>query len=63
MLIDLVAKYLEDNEAEVRNACCHRLEHISEKLGKDENFCKILKKLKNFENEPSDYVKGKPCDD
>ena len=57
-LIEIVSKNLEDSEAEVRNACCQRLEHISEKLAKEESFDKILKKLKNFENEPSSFVKG-----
>ncbi len=57
-LIDVIAKYLEDNEAEVRNMCCQRLEFITEKFAKEETFDKVLKKLKNYENEPFLFVKG-----
>ena len=58
VFIDILLKLLDDSESEIRNSCCHRLDVIYEKLSKDDNFEKLLKKLKNFENDASPYVKG-----
>ena len=46
ILIDSFAKLLEDNESEVLNLVCQKLEPVSEVLGQEENFSKVLEKFK-----------------
>lgn len=57
-IIDIFAKLLEDNEAEVKNTCCLRLEQIAIKVGKEEIFDKVLDQLKKIEKNQTSYVRG-----
>jgi serine/threonine-protein phosphatase 2A regulatory subunit A len=58
LIIDVYAKLFEDNEAEVRNICCMRLELICQKVGKDESIDKILVQLKKIEKDSVGYVRA-----
>ncbi len=58
LLINIYAKMFEDNEAEIRNICCLRLEAIAEKIGKEEIFDKVLVELKKIEKDSVSYVRG-----
>ena len=62
VLIDSFAKLLEDNEAEVLNLVCQKLEPVSEVLGQDENFTKILEKFKNISANTFPYVRKSLAD-
>jgi serine/threonine-protein phosphatase 2A regulatory subunit A len=58
IIIDVYAKLFEDNEAEVRNICCMRLELICQKVGKEESIDKILIQLKKIEKDSVGYVRA-----
>lgn len=57
-LIETYAKLFEDSEAEVRNTCCLKLEHIAEKIGSEPDFDLVLVQLKKLEKDPASYVRG-----
>ena len=58
VFVDAFAKLLEDQEAEVRNTCCIKLEQIAEILTKDPALDKILAKLKTLDKDKADYVRA-----
>src|SRR5690606_1031627 len=57
-IVDIYAKFFEDQEAEVRNICCQRLEAICQKIGKDDIVDKILKQLNKVEKDSVSYVRA-----
>jgi serine/threonine-protein phosphatase 2A regulatory subunit A len=57
-IVDIYAKLFEDQEAEVRNICCQRLEPICQKLAKDESLDKILVQLRKIEKDSVSYVRA-----
>ncbi len=58
ILIDAYAKIIDDEEAEVRTSACKNLEMISEVLGKETNFVKVLAKLKPLSKDNYNYVRS-----
>ena len=56
--INIFIKLLEDNEAEIRNACCLKLEEITKLLKKEINFDKILQSLRKIEKDPKNFVRN-----
>jgi len=58
IIIESYSKLFEDNEAEVRNICCLRLENICSKSGKDDIIDKILIQLKKLEKDSVNYVRA-----
>lgn len=62
ILIESFAKLLEDNESEVLNIVCQKLEPVSEVLGQDENFTKILEKFQNITTNTFPYVRKSLAD-
>ena len=57
IIINIFIKLLEDEEAEIRNACCLKLEELTKLLKTEINFDKILKNLEKFEKDPKNFVK------
>ena len=57
IIINIFIKLLEDEEAEIRNACCLKLEELTKLLKNEINFDKILKNLEKFEKDPKNFVK------
>jgi serine/threonine-protein phosphatase 2A regulatory subunit A len=57
-IIDIYSKFFEDQEAEVRNISCQRLESVAQKLAKDDNFDKVLTQLKKIEKDSVSYVRA-----
>ena len=57
IVINIFIKLLDDEEAEIRNACCLKLEEITKLLKNEINFDKILKSLEKFEKDPKNFVK------
>ena len=49
---------LEDPEPEVKNYCCKQLEHLTKALYKEQNFVKMLSKLKLLESDKEQYVRA-----
>ncbi len=58
IIINSYAKIIEDQEAEVRTSACRNLEMISEVLGKETNFVKVLAKLKPLSKDNYNYVRS-----
>ena len=58
VIINAYAKVIEDVEAEVRTSACKNLEKISEVLGKENNFVKVLTKLKPLSKDEYSYVRS-----
>ena len=58
IIINSYAKVIEDPEAEVRTSACKNLERISEILGKENNFTKVLSKLKPLSKDEYTYVRN-----
>ncbi len=58
LCVDIFARYLEDNEAEVRKIICLNLDKFCENLGKDDLIDKIIKKFKNMEKDSQTFVKS-----
>jgi len=58
IIVSTYAKMFQDNEAEIRNICCLRLETFAELIGKEELFDKILVELKSIEKDSIQYVRG-----
>ncbi len=56
--MDIYANFFEDNESEIRNACCLNLDKFLESLGNDDSADKIVRQLKKIENDSVTYVKG-----
>ena len=56
--INIFIKLIEDNEAEIRNACCLKLEEITKLLKNEINFDKILQSLQKLEKDPKPFVKS-----
>ena len=48
---------IEDDEADIRNACCLKLEEITKLLKNEINFGKILEILQNLEKDQKNFVK------
>ena len=57
IIINIYIKLIEDNEGEIRNACCLKLEEITKLLKNEVNFDKILKNLKKLEKDSKSFVK------
>ena len=57
--MDIFSKFIDDPEAEIRNACCLTIDKFFESLGKDELAEKIVKQLKQLEKDSTGYVRGK----
>ena len=58
IIIDSYAKIIEDPEAEVRTSACRNLEMISEVLGRESNFVKVLSGLKPLSKDSYNYVRS-----
>ena len=58
IILSAFLKLLQDKEGEVRSMACQKLEDIGEKLGKEENFDKILSCLKNLKSDLLPYVRS-----
>ena len=58
IIIDSYAKIIEDTEAEVRTSACRNLEMISEVLGRESNFVKVLSGLKPLSKDSYNYVRS-----
>ena len=56
--INIFIKLIEDGEAEIRNACCLKLEEIANLLKKEMNFENILKSLGKLEKDQKNFVKS-----
>lgn len=56
--INIFIKLIEDGEAEIRNACCLKLEEIANLLKKEINFENILKSLGKLEKDQKIFVKS-----
>ena len=56
--INIFIKLIEDGEAEIRNACCLKLEEIANLLKKEINFENILKSLGKLEKDQKNFVKS-----
>jgi serine/threonine-protein phosphatase 2A regulatory subunit A len=56
-IIEIYAKLFEDQEAEVRNICCQRLESLALKL-KDDSIDRILSQLVLLEKDSVNYVRS-----
>lgn len=57
-LVEIFAKLFEDQEAEVRNSCCVKLEPLAEKIGKEEFITIVLQQLAKVEKDSVSYVRG-----
>ena len=57
IIINIFIKLLEDEEAEIRNSCCLKLEEMTKLLKNEINFDKILKSLEKLEKDPKNFVK------
>ena len=57
-LINSFAKLIVDNEEEVRNLCCTKLELIAEILNKSDKINKILSQLKQIEKDKTQFVRA-----
>ena len=55
--INIFIKLIEDNEAEIRNSCCLKLEDITTLLKNEINFDVILQSLQKLEKDPKNFVK------
>ena len=55
--INIFIKLIEDDEAEIRNSCCLKLEEITKLLKNEINFGKILENLQNLEKDQKNFVK------
>lgn len=56
-LIEAYCKLMEDEEKEVKNICCKKMEDISKAVGKDDNFVLFLEKLKPFvDSQQKDFI-------
>ena len=51
-------KLLQDPEGEVRSMACKKLDVVSEYLGKEESFDKVLACLKSLKSDPLPYVRS-----
>ena len=58
IIINSYAKIIEDQEAEVRTSACRNLEMISEVLGRESNFVKVLSGLKPLSKDSYNYVRS-----
>ena len=58
IIINSYAKIIEDTEAEVRTSACRNLEMISEVLGRESNFVKVLSGLKPLSKDSYNYVRS-----
>ena len=56
--VNIFLKLMEDSEAEIRNACCLKLEEITKLLKNEINFDKILQSLQKLEKDPKPFVKS-----
>ena len=55
--VNIFLKLMEDSEAEIRNACCLKLEEITKLLKNEINFDKILQSLQKLEKDPKNFVR------
>ena len=55
--INIFIKLIEDNEVEIRNACCLKLEEVTKLLKNEINFNKILQNLQKLAKDPKNFVK------
>ena len=58
MSINIFIKLIEDNEAEIRNSCCLKLEDITTLLKNEINFDVLLQSLQKLEKDPKNFVKS-----
>ena len=57
-LLKSYIKLLQDSEGEVRSMACKKLDIVSEYLGKEESFDKVLSCLKSLKSDPLPYVRS-----